>query len=82
MKHKKKEMVNEIYWGDNRLEYITLLKVKSMEAMKKKEDEEESIPLVNKKKERYHKVGHQIDPKTPTIVKEKTWNFLNSKLLV
>ncbi len=52
MKHKKKEMVNEIYWGDNKLEYITLLKVKSMEVMKKKEDDEELIPFVNKKTRR------------------------------
>ncbi len=49
MKHKKKKMVNEIYWGDSKSEQITLLKAKFVEAMKKKEDEEESILFVNKK---------------------------------
>lgn len=49
MKHKKKKMVNEIYWSDSKLAHITLLKVKFAEAMKKKEDEEESIPYVNNK---------------------------------
>ncbi len=49
MKHTKKKMVNEIYWNDSKLGSITLLKAKFVEAMKKKEDEEESIPFVNKK---------------------------------